>query len=50
MAPGYSSELARALHVGLMFALGCTAFTVVNVPYSSEERFGEIKQIIAGKI
>jgi glycoside/pentoside/hexuronide:cation symporter, GPH family len=35
LAPGYSSELARALHVGLMFALGCTAFTVVNVPYSS---------------
>jgi glycoside/pentoside/hexuronide:cation symporter, GPH family len=35
VAPGYPSELARALHVGLMFALGCTAFTVVNVPYSS---------------
>ena len=35
LAPGYESELARALHVGLMFALGCTAFTVVNVPYSS---------------
>jgi glycoside/pentoside/hexuronide:cation symporter, GPH family len=35
LAPAYSSELARALQVGLMFALGCTAFTVVNVPYSS---------------
>lgn len=35
LAPGYESELARALHVGLMFALGCTAFTVINVPYSS---------------
>ncbi len=35
LAPGYESELARALQVGLMFALGCTAFTVVNVPYSS---------------
>lgn len=35
VAPGYESELARALHVGLMFALGCTAFTVINVPYSS---------------
>jgi GPH family glycoside/pentoside/hexuronide:cation symporter len=33
--PGYASETARALHVGLVFALGCTAFTVVNVPYSS---------------
>ena len=35
LVPGYESEVARALHVGLMFALGCTAFTVVNVPYSS---------------
>ncbi len=35
LAPGYESELARALHVGLMFALACTAFTVINVPYSS---------------
>ncbi len=35
IAPGYESESARALHVALMFALGCTAFTVVNVPYSS---------------
>lgn len=35
IAPGYESESARALHAALMFALGCTAFTVVNVPYSS---------------
>ncbi len=35
LAPGYESESARALHVALMFALGCTAFTVINVPYSS---------------
>lgn len=35
LAPHYSSEIANAIHVGLMFALGCTAFTVINVPYSS---------------
>ncbi|TFH43625.1 MAG: MFS transporter, partial [Chrysiogenales bacterium] len=35
LAPGYATEMARALHVGLMFALGCTVFTVINVPYSS---------------
>lgn len=35
MAPHYSSETARAVHVGLLFALGCTVFTVYNVPYSS---------------
>ncbi len=35
IAPSYLSEMARAVHVGLMFALGCTAFTAVNVPYSS---------------
>jgi sugar (glycoside-pentoside-hexuronide) transporter len=35
VVPGYESESARALHAALMFALGCTAFTVVNVPYSS---------------
>lgn len=35
LAPHYNSELANAVHVGLMFALGCTAFTVINVPYSS---------------
>jgi len=35
LAPGYESALLKALHLGLMFALGCTAFTVFNVPYSS---------------
>jgi len=35
MAPQFSSELANALYVGAMFALGCTVFTVFNVPYSS---------------
>ncbi|MBN1531552.1 MAG: MFS transporter [Spirochaetes bacterium] len=35
LAPGYESEGLRAVHVGIMFALGCTFFTVVNVPYSS---------------
>jgi glycoside/pentoside/hexuronide:cation symporter, GPH family len=35
LTPGFESEGARALQVGLAFALGCTAFTVINVPYSS---------------
>ncbi len=35
VAPHYESEIATAVHVGLLFALGCTAFTVYNVPYSS---------------
>jgi len=35
MAPHYASSLAVALHVGLLFALGCTIFTIYNVPYSS---------------
>ncbi|MBU0529194.1 MFS transporter [bacterium] len=35
LTPHYNSELAKALYVGLMFALGCTIFTVFNVPYSS---------------
>jgi GPH family glycoside/pentoside/hexuronide:cation symporter len=35
LAPHHGSELANAVHVGLMFALGCTAFTIINVPYSS---------------
>jgi len=34
-APNYTSEVAKAVHVGVLFALGCTAFTVFNVPYSS---------------
>jgi len=35
VAPDHSSELANAIHVGLLFALGCTVFTMFNVPYSS---------------
>ncbi len=34
-APTYASEGARTLHVGLMFAIACTMFTVYNVPYAS---------------
>ena len=34
-APGYTSSFANAIHVGILFALSCTAFTVINVPYSS---------------
>lgn len=33
--PHYDTQWANALHTGLMFALGCTVFTVFNVPYSS---------------
>lgn len=33
--PGFHSEFAKALQVSLLFALACTAFTVVNVPYAS---------------
>ncbi len=35
LAPGFQTEFANALQVSLLFALGCTAFTVVNVPYAS---------------
>jgi len=35
VAPHYASGFSKALHVGLIFALGCTVFTVFNVPYSS---------------
>jgi GPH family glycoside/pentoside/hexuronide:cation symporter len=35
IAPGYQTEFANALQVSLLFALGCTAFTIVNVPYAS---------------
>jgi sugar (glycoside-pentoside-hexuronide) transporter len=35
IAPNYASEMANTIHVVLLFALGCTAFTVINVPYSS---------------
>ncbi|MBM3148659.1 MAG: hypothetical protein FJZ88_01340, partial [Chloroflexi bacterium] len=30
VAPGYATEFARALQISLLYALGCTAFTVVN--------------------
>ncbi len=35
IAPGYRTELANALQVSILYALACTAFTVVNVPYAS---------------
>ena len=35
IAPGFQTEFANALQVSLLFALACTAFTVVNVPYAS---------------
>jgi len=35
IAPGHQTEFANALQVSLLFALGCTVFTVVNVPYAS---------------
>ena len=35
LTPHFSSEVIKALYVGLMYTLGCTVFTVFNVPYSS---------------
>ncbi len=35
IAPGWRTEFANALHVAILFFLGCTAFAVINVPYSS---------------
>ncbi|MFH2121218.1 MAG: MFS transporter [Pseudomonadota bacterium] len=35
IAPGFQTEFANALQVSLLFALACTAFTIVNVPYAS---------------
>ena len=35
IAPHYDSEMLVMIHVGLLFALGCTVFTIYNVPYSS---------------
>jgi len=35
IAPSHQTEFANALQVSLLFALGCTVFTVVNVPYAS---------------
>ncbi|MBW2593029.1 MAG: MFS transporter [Deltaproteobacteria bacterium] len=33
--PGYESDIAAGIHVGIVFAVVCTVFTVINVPYSS---------------
>jgi len=35
IAPGFQTEFANALQVSLIFALGCTVFAFVNVPYAS---------------
>lgn len=35
LTPSFDSDLVKALYVGLMFSMGCTVFTVFNVPYSS---------------
>jgi GPH family glycoside/pentoside/hexuronide:cation symporter len=35
LVPGFQTEFANALQVSLLFALACTFFTVVNVPYAS---------------
>ncbi len=35
LAVPYDSEIARAAHVGVLFAVACTAFTVFNIPYAS---------------
>ena len=35
MAPHYQSDILIVVHVGIVFAIACTTFTVINVPYSS---------------
>ena len=35
IAPSYAIEFAKALQVSFLYMLGCTAFTVINVPYAS---------------
>ncbi len=35
IVPGFQAEFAKALQVSLLFALGCTIFAMVNVPYAS---------------
>ena len=35
IAPDFQTEFAKALQVSLIFALGCTVFAFVNVPYAS---------------
>jgi glycoside/pentoside/hexuronide:cation symporter, GPH family len=35
IAPGHQTEFTNALHVAILFLLGCTMFAVINVPYAS---------------
>jgi GPH family glycoside/pentoside/hexuronide:cation symporter len=35
IAPGFQSQFANGLQVAIIFALGCTIFAFVNVPYAS---------------
>jgi sugar (glycoside-pentoside-hexuronide) transporter len=35
LVPGFQTEFANALQISLLFALGCTIFAMVNVPYAS---------------
>lgn len=35
LVPGFQTEFANALQVSLLFALGCSIFAMVNVPYAS---------------
>jgi len=35
ITPPFSAEMAKTIYVVLLYALGCTAFTIVAVPFSS---------------
>lgn len=35
ITPKYQTELHTAAHIAVVFAIGCTFFSVVNIPYSS---------------
>ena len=35
LVPGFQTEFANALQISLLFALGCSIFALVNVPYAS---------------
>ncbi len=35
LVPGFQTEFANALQISLLFALGCSIFAMVNVPYAS---------------
>ncbi|MBW7858878.1 MAG: MFS transporter [Leptonema sp. (in: Bacteria)] len=35
ITPQYPTELQTAAHIAVVFAIGCTFFSVVNIPYSS---------------